>query len=151
MSPHRDSEAEGTREISDELCWYCTTYESVTLLLAGDPTLTPAEAWKRLYKNKHRYRERKEREAHGEAPLPETLQGLERIAACGKWGKTQPSELFLTVSCPWCGAWVRKCELIMRQMYRDALLSIDHDLEQGVVSPSLMGASGTVPLTIIST
>jgi hypothetical protein len=36
-------------------------------------------------------------------------------------------------------------------MYRDALLSIDGDFEQAVVSPSLVGTSGTMPLTIIST
>lgn len=47
---------------------------------------------------------------------------------------------------------MRRDELTHReQMYRDALLSIDEDLEQAVVSPSLMGASGTLPLTIIST
>ncbi|KAM0328186.1 hypothetical protein ACHAQA_005593 [Verticillium albo-atrum] len=119
--------------ISDELVRSCTAGESVTQVLAGDSSLTPSDAWKKLYGTKAKHHERKEIEANGAAtPSPEKLKGLERIAACGKWGKTQPSELFL-------------------RMYGAALESIDGDLEQAVVSPSLMGSCGTVPLTIIST
>ncbi|KAM0277118.1 hypothetical protein ACHAQH_006062 [Verticillium albo-atrum] len=119
-------------KIGDELVRYCTAYESVTLLLAGDPSLTPGDAWKRLYGSKAKQRGRKEIEVNGASPAPEKLKGLERIAACGKWGGTKPSELFL-------------------RMYGAALESIDGDLEQAVVSPSLMGGCGTVPLTIMST
>lgn len=36
-------------------------------------------------------------------------------------------------------------------MYHDALTTLDEDLTQGVVSPSLMGSNGVMPLTVIST
>ncbi|CRK43120.1 hypothetical protein BN1708_008978 [Verticillium longisporum] len=118
--------------ISDELVKHCTAPDSVTTLLAEDPSLTPGDAWKRLYGGKAKRREQKENEVSGAVPALDELTGLERIAACGKWGNTKPSELFL-------------------RMYGAALKSIDGDLEQAVVSPSLMGSCGTVPLTIIST
>ncbi|KAL9942393.1 hypothetical protein D7B24_003408 [Verticillium nonalfalfae] len=118
--------------ISDELVKHCTAPDSVTTLLAEDPSLTPGDAWKRLYGAKAKRREQKENEVSGPLPAVDELTGLERIAACGKWGGAKPSELFL-------------------RMYDAALESIDGDLEQAVVSPSLMGSCGTVPLTIIST
>ncbi|EGY13957.1 hypothetical protein VD0002_g2247 [Verticillium dahliae] len=118
--------------ISDELVKHCTAPDSVTTLLAEDPALTPGDAWKRLYGGKAKRREQKEIEVDGAVPALDELTGLERFAACGKWGDAKPSELFL-------------------RMYGAALESIDGDLEQAVVSPSLMGSCGTVPLTIIST
>lgn len=39
---------------------------------------------------------------------------------------------------------------VMGKLYHDALCTLDADPERGVVSPSLMGSCGTVPLTIIS-
>lgn len=36
------------------------------------------------------------------------------------------------------------------QLYHDALCTLNEDLGSGMVSPSLMGSNGVVPLTIIS-
>lgn len=97
-----DSDSRCGEGISDELYRHCTTYESVTLLLAGDPSLTPGQAWKRLYgQNRlsgHRHHERRELESTGEASSPKGRPGLKKVAACGKWGKEEPSLLFLKVS-----------------------------------------------------
>ncbi|KAK7981648.1 hypothetical protein PG988_003886 [Apiospora saccharicola] len=56
---------------------------------------------------------------------------LEKARQCGKWGPNEPSELFL-------------------RLYHDALCMLDEDLGSGMVSPSLMGTNGVIPLTIIS-
>ncbi|KAJ3016279.1 hypothetical protein HKX48_004126 [Thoreauomyces humboldtii] len=56
---------------------------------------------------------------------------LERARQCGKWNGTEPSELFL-------------------RMFHDVLLTLDQDPLIGVVSPSLIGSSGVMPVTIIS-
>ena len=86
-----------TDTISDRLVDLCTSSESVSTILAQEPTLAPSDAWKKLYKHHagkltgpHSIHEAGKREASKEA--------LERAAKCGKWGPTQPSELFLRVS-----------------------------------------------------
>lgn len=56
---------------------------------------------------------------------------LSEIMKCGAWRGTKPSELFLNV-------------------YAQALLALDKDILNGMVSPSLMGSTGVVPFTIIS-
>ncbi|EEY14918.1 IQ calmodulin-binding motif protein [Verticillium alfalfae VaMs.102] len=113
--------------ISDELVKHCMAPDSVTTLLAEDPSLTPGVAWKRLYGAKAKRREQKENEVSGPLPAVDELTGLERIAPCGKWGGAKPSELFL-------------------RMYGAALESIDGDLSR--LSSALRSWScGTVPLT----
>lgn len=37
------------------------------------------------------------------------------------------------------------------QIYHDALCTLNESPSRGMVSPSLMGSHGTIPLTIIST
>lgn len=82
--------------ISDKVYKLCTSTESVSSLLAKDPTLAPGEAWKKLYG--HYAAGEKESKstarAHRDGVTPEDLK---RAAECGKWGPTQPSELFLRV------------------------------------------------------
>ncbi|KAK2067230.1 hypothetical protein P8C59_000988 [Phyllachora maydis] len=65
--------------VSDRLAALCTSADSVSSLLAADPTLAPGEAWKRLYGDHA-----------GRVAL-----ALEQAARCGKWGPTRPSDLFL--------------------------------------------------------
>jgi hypothetical protein len=36
------------------------------------------------------------------------------------------------------------------QIFNDSLCTLEHDLSRGMVSPSLLGSCGVVPLTIIS-
>lgn len=82
--------------ISDKVYKLCTSKESVSALLAKDPTLAPGVAWKQLYGD-HAAGE-KERtstaKAHRDNHTPEDLK---RALECGNWGPTEPSELFLRV------------------------------------------------------
>jgi hypothetical protein len=83
--------------ISDRVYKLCTSPESVSSLLAQDPSLSPGEAWKKLYGG-HVSREKESKstaKTHRDTATPEDLK---RAAECGKWGSTQPSELFLRVS-----------------------------------------------------
>ncbi|KAK4152999.1 hypothetical protein C8A00DRAFT_44007 [Chaetomidium leptoderma] len=114
-----------TTHISDHITRLCTSSESVSSLIADDPCLAPGDAWEKLYGADAR-----KAAAKGESESV-TQDELERAAACGKWGPTRPSELFLRI-------------------YHDALCTLDQDPRRAMVSPSLMGSYGTVPLTIIS-
>jgi len=71
----------------------CQSKETVSSLLAQDPTLTPAKAAKKLY-------------GHGETGLsdhkharytPASAEDLQRAFECGNWGPTRPSDFFLQV------------------------------------------------------
>lgn len=83
--------------ISDKVYKLCTSNESVSALLAQDPTMAPADAWKKLYGG-HAAGEKESKGtaiAHRDTHTPEDLQ---RAFECGNWGPTRPSELFLRVS-----------------------------------------------------
>lgn len=94
---HHVQDQKFTSPIDDKLLKLLTSPESVSTLLAQDPSLTPGEAWKKLYGH------------HvgklGHAPsINETgkhlasEEALHKAAEAGHWGPTQPSELFLRVS-----------------------------------------------------
>jgi hypothetical protein len=83
--------------ISDKVYKLCTSPESVSSLLAQDPSLTPGEAWKKLYGH-HAAGEKGSKSIAREHRDTITPEDLKRAAECGKWGPTQPSELFLRVS-----------------------------------------------------
>ncbi|KXX76260.1 Minor cardiolipin synthase ClsB [Madurella mycetomatis] len=124
MTTHRQPKT----RISDRLIGLCTSDESVSSLVARDPSLAPGDAWKKLY----RERALKATTVGEKGPRESTLQDeLEKAAWCGRWGPTKPSELFLRI-------------------YHDALCTLEEDPLRAMVSPSLMGSYGTVPLTIIS-
>ncbi|KAI6715045.1 hypothetical protein JHW43_002411 [Diplocarpon mali] len=116
--------------ISDRVYKLCTSKESVSALLARDPTLAPEEAWNQLFGGN--LTGEKESisiaKAHRDNHTPEDLQ---RARECGNWGPTEPSELFL-------------------RLYHDALCTLDHSISGCMVSPSLMGSCGVIPLTVIS-
>lgn len=121
-----------TGPISDEFLKLFKASESVSSVLAEDPTISPENAWKKLYghhagkpKGPHSIHEAGKHTPSGE-------EGLQKAAECGHWGPTQPSRLFL-------------------QIYYDAINSLEENPAHGVVSPSLMGSCGVLPLTIIST
>lgn len=83
--------------VSDELFKLVTSPESVSSLLAQDPSLSPGRAWQKLYGDY----DGKPGSSHsnheaGGSLAPE--DALKRAAECGHWGPTQPSELFLSVS-----------------------------------------------------
>lgn len=82
--------------ISDKVYKLCKSKESVSALLAKDPTMAPGEAWKKLFGG-HSAGEKESKStaiAHHHKITPEDLK---RALECGNWGPTQPSELFLRV------------------------------------------------------
>jgi hypothetical protein len=82
--------------ISDKVYKLCNGTETVSSLIAKDPELAPGAAWKQLYgEHAAGHKEsvataRDHRDAH-------TAEDLKRARECGKWGPTEPSELFLKV------------------------------------------------------
>lgn len=113
--------------ISDRILDLCTSSETVSSLLAKEPSLSPSDAWSQLY-GRHALKKRslgvneeeKEEEesfsgseednSNGQGsttcykspPTPPhsprlAQEHLDRAAKCGKWGGKKPSELFLQV------------------------------------------------------
>ncbi|KAM5349830.1 hypothetical protein ACJ41O_006335 [Fusarium nematophilum] len=106
----------------------CQATETVSSVLAEDPTQAPGDIVNRLYGN------------HGTQPPQDesdtdittsSNDSLDTVLQCGSWGPTKPSPLFL-------------------QAFSDALKCLDADPTSGVVSPPLMGSHGTAPLTVIA-
>ncbi|KAK4144606.1 uncharacterized protein C8A04DRAFT_11437 [Dichotomopilus funicola] len=117
--------------LNDHTIRLCTSDESVSSLVARNPDLAPGDAWKKLHGDdawKHLEGRGRHEDKFDDS---EDKTELSRTAECGKWGPTKPSELFLRI-------------------YHDALCTIHHEPHRAMVSPSLMGSYGTVPLTIIS-
>lgn len=109
--------------ISDRVFDLCTSSETVSSLLAKEgPTLSPEDAWNKLY-GQHALKkldeeEEKEGTSSGDEdhisqessyynkssvpptpPLSPRLvqEHLDKTAKCGKWGGRRPSDLFLQV------------------------------------------------------
>ena len=118
--------------ISDTLFQLCTLDESISSILAADPSLSPHEAWKKLYGHVKTQYVDAERYRIGDHDDDETKLALERAEKCGRWGDERPTELFLKI-------------------FHDALGPVEKDIETAMVSPSLIGSSGVIPLTILST
>lgn len=91
--------ADGPAEtFSDKTFTYCTAKDSVSALLAADPTLAPGDAWHKLYGHHvPKLSSSKSMKHCGKGEVSQ--ENLEKAEQCGKWGPTQPSELFLRV-CP---------------------------------------------------
>ncbi|KAI0859512.1 phospholipase D/nuclease [Xylaria cubensis] len=117
-------------KIRNRLYRWCQSENSVSSLITANPDLTPAEAWQKLFQSDNLsvtgsgYNQKT-----GAEPIED--EEVRRTLSCGKWGPKEPTDLFI-------------------QIYHDALLTLEDDPKRGVVSPCLMGSSGTVPLTIIS-
>ncbi|KAJ3172091.1 hypothetical protein HDU88_006905 [Geranomyces variabilis] len=111
--------------ISDSLHELCTNGISVSSEWAKDPTREIEKVAADIY-GKHPVSINPDLEYKTASD-----EELKRAAECGKWGNTQPSELFL-------------------RMYHDVLTTLEQDPLINVTSPSLTGSSGVMPLTIIS-
>lgn len=85
-----------TGPIDDDLFKLFTSNETVSSLLAQDPKLSPGDAWQKLYGH-HKSKLSGPKSIHGAGKQTASAQALQRAAECGKWGPTQPSELFLRV------------------------------------------------------
>lgn len=84
--------------VSDGLYKLCTGKESVSALLAEDPTLAPGDVWKQLYGNyvpTSKSAVRSDRDSEEQHSI--SVEELQRVSECGNWGPSQPSELFLKV------------------------------------------------------
>jgi hypothetical protein len=88
--------------ITDRLVRLCTSNDSVSALVAQDPSLAPGDAWEKLY-GKGAVKDAAGHEENGDNDNESTISEstsqakLERAASCGKWGPTKPSDLFLRV------------------------------------------------------
>ncbi|KAI1131360.1 hypothetical protein F5Y10DRAFT_233931 [Nemania abortiva] len=132
-SDYREVVVDSGDKIKDHLNKWCQSKDSVLSLLATNPKLTPEEAWHKLFHHNSLTNAVEAVEGHhrNTATSPTADDELQRARSCGKWGPKEPSDLFL-------------------KLYHDALCTLNDDLGRGMVSPCLMGSSGTVPLTIIS-
>lgn len=72
----------------------CRSGASVTAELAKDPTLSPHEAAKKLFHYDIEDEKVSKKVTLGE----ETDEDLEQALACGNWGTSNPTRLFLRVS-----------------------------------------------------
>ena len=88
--------SESATMISEKVYKLCTSKESVSALLAADPSLAPGDAWKKLYGH-HAAGEKESKKTARERRDQATPDDLQRAFECGNWGPTKPSELFLRV------------------------------------------------------
>ena len=117
--------------ITDKIYRYCTNPVSVSSELANISSGIsgePAHLADKLYDGEHIAITERKAPHHRKSASPEELQ---RARECGNWGESEPSELFL-------------------QCFHDALCSLAHDPLAGMVSPSLMGSNGVLPVTVIA-
>lgn len=114
--------------VSDRVSRLCQETPTVSSEFAKNPSEAPEDIAKRLYGNT---KSATKHEFPGVDRPSASAADLERALECGKWGPSQPSELFLRV-------------------WNDVLSSLDADALGGVVSPPLMGSYGTIPLTVIA-
>ncbi|EEP81672.1 conserved hypothetical protein [Uncinocarpus reesii 1704] len=105
----------------------CQSESSVSSELAKDPDTAPYEIIAKLYKN---LKGDLNEGSIQEKQLEYTPEELQAAYECGTWGSQRPSDLFLKI-------------------YHDALCTLGRDPMAGLISPSLMGSCGVVPLTII--
>ncbi|WWC89702.1 uncharacterized protein L201_004627 [Kwoniella dendrophila CBS 6074] len=88
----------------------------------------------KLHMKEHEGRDERLKNAAEEqwsAMRPLSNEQLDEIRKCGQWGNFPPSELFLNV-------------------YAQSLLPLETDSLKNLVSPSLIGSTGVIPLSIIS-
>lgn len=113
--------------ISDRIYGFCTAPTSVSSELTKNPSKEPTHIADALYGGEHLAIT--EHKSHTRQPA--SPAELQRARQCGNWGESDPSELFL-------------------QCYHAALCSLTHDPLAGMVSPSLMGSNGVLPVTVIA-
>ncbi|KAK7190264.1 hypothetical protein DPSP01_006791 [Paraphaeosphaeria sporulosa] len=114
--------------ITDKILAFCREPRSVSSEYAKDPTKPPGHYADQLY-GKERTAVTKQQPPH--LRKPPSKEEILRARQCGNWGDSEPSDLFL-------------------QCYHDALCSLEYDPLAGMISPSLMGSNGVLPLTIIA-
>lgn len=86
-----------TGPISDHFYKLFTSPESVSSVLAENPSMSPGDAWHKLYSH-HTGKPSGPHSIHQAGKHTPAGEELKKAAECGHWGPTQPSELFLKVS-----------------------------------------------------
>ncbi|KAJ5152005.1 hypothetical protein N7492_010300 [Penicillium capsulatum] len=131
LSPNRAR----SKMVTWELYKKCKQSKTVTSELAQNPSQCPEKIFKKLYDShhdvSHPVKADSEESLSEEASQFQQQDELEKARACGNWGSTEPSKLFLRV-------------------YHNALCSLENNPLSGVISPPLMGSTGTLPLTIVA-
>jgi phosphatidylserine/phosphatidylglycerophosphate/cardiolipin synthase-like enzyme len=107
----------------------CQAIATVSSEIARNPSLSPGEVTTKIY-GKRETTGRPSRDADDEL-TPTSADDLKQAFSCGRWGPTQPGELFL-------------------RAYHDVLCCLESDPLSGVVSPPLMGSYGSIPLSVIA-
>ncbi|KAL7009091.1 hypothetical protein EMMF5_001288 [Cystobasidiomycetes sp. EMM_F5] len=120
--------------VSEHLVKLCQSPDTIASELARNPTSTVHSVWKARWPKPFvlkRFVNRwtvKHDLWHGRGDP--TTEDLDRAEQCGKF-PYRPSDLFLKI-------------------FSDVLLCLERDPLSGVCSPSLMGSSAVMPLSIIS-
>lgn len=114
--------------VSQHVLDLCTSSTTLISELAKNPDLPVSKVAKRLFKN-HGTRF-KRLTSPPASPAENEEDELDIVMRCGSFPH-RPSDLFL-------------------QIYRDALQALDANPLAGLVSPSLLGSSGVIPLSIVS-
>ncbi|KAL2008576.1 hypothetical protein VTN00DRAFT_6770 [Thermoascus crustaceus] len=113
--------------LAQEVYEICRSDKSVSSELAKDPQQPPRKIIHRLYLDK----KAEDIPSNAVAEVGEKQNDLRKAYECGNWGPSRPSDLFLRI-------------------YHDALCTLKRHHLAGVVSPSLMGSCGVLPLTIVA-
>lgn len=120
--------APATHSKREEIERLCRSDKSVSSEYAKNPDEAPGTLGERLFSTHHL-----KAFAHKgpDERKPLTAEDLDWARSCGKFGDTKPSELFL-------------------HAYHDLLQCIGHDPLANCCAPSLCGAVGYAPMTIIA-
>ncbi|MCJ1283089.1 hypothetical protein MMC26_002416 [Xylographa opegraphella] len=116
-------------QVTPRVVKHCQAEETVSSLLAQDPSLSPGEAVTKLFGKKEKTG--KPSSDADDVLRPASKEDLELAFSCGRWGPTRPGELFLRV-------------------YHDVLCCLEADPTCSVVSPALIGTYGSIPLSVIA-
>ncbi|EPS38903.1 hypothetical protein H072_7331 [Dactylellina haptotyla CBS 200.50] len=114
----------------------CTAKESVTSLMNQDVNLTPSKAYDKIVPQRVPTAVSALMQKHsgktGDRSYDNITEAdLEVARKCGRFEGTEPSKLFLKI-------------------FYHVLRTLEKDPRAGVVSPSLLGSTGVLPLTIMS-
>ncbi len=114
-------------KITPTIVELCQAEDTISSELAKNASLAPGEVSKKLYGG----RKTTGKSPHDDQLTPASVEDLKQAASCGRWGPTQPGELFL-------------------RAYHDVLTCLEVDPLAGMVSPPLMGSYGSIPLSVIA-
>ncbi|CEQ39387.1 SPOSA6832_00904 [Sporobolomyces salmonicolor] len=137
--------------LPDSILTHCKSPETVTTRLGQSPEGTPVhDVAEKLFMLPTLTKLAHKLTLKSEVKLSDpTGEDLDQACDCGKFGGTRPSELFLKNGEDLGGTDVNPGDH-HRQIYYEALCTLEKDPLVGLVSPSLMGSTGVIPLSIVS-